>query len=126
MSHEIYKGDSNTRFVDYSFGNVKAKSIEIQENLYLTSVVNGNPVDGATITIPPRCTVVLIQNTSPYTFLKFIMPIKPVYGQVLIISSSVDITSLQLNGATFAQTAPTQLTASSPLRFIFAGSWFRM
>jgi hypothetical protein len=121
----LLKSDQ-TRFVDYSFGNVQTQSLQFTGNLVANSIVTGSPVDGGTVTIPPRATIVILQNTQVYTQLTLVMPTKPDYGQILIIVSTVDVPNLTLSGATFGTHQPYSLTADVPLRFVFAGSWFNI
>jgi len=121
----LYKND-HSRFVDYSFGNVKTQSLEIAGNFIINSIAMGNPVDGATITIPSNSCIVIIQNTTDYTQLNMKMPLKPEYGQTLTLISTVDIPNLTLLDATFGTKEPTFMIKDVPLRFVFAGSWFNI
>lgn len=121
---EILLKDSNTHFVDYSFGSITAKNLEVSGAFIISGITTGNPVNGATVKIPKDTSVVIIQNTVTYTQLSFIMPLLPKYGQTLSIVSTVNITNFSLIGSTFGTTIPRILVASTPLRLIFAGSWF--
>ena len=123
MTDEVLKSD-HRRFVDYSFGNVTTQSLNVGGNFCLSGVALGSPVDGGTVTIPTRCAVVVIQNTTVYTQLSMIMPLEPEYGQTLTIISTVDIPNLSLTGGSFGATTPTSITAGVPLKFIFVGQWF--
>lgn len=116
-------GDS-TRFVEYSFGSVQTGSLQVQGELLLSGVAMGNPLDGATVKIPSNVTTVIIQNIYPYTQLTFTLPLQPGYGKILSIVSTVDVQNVQFANATFGTVKPTEMKASIPLRFIFAGSWF--
>ena len=124
-SNVLYKGD-HSRFVDYSFGNVKTQSIEISGNFVINSIAVGNPVDGGTITIPTKVAVVIIQSTTYYTQISIKMPLKPEYGQTLTIVSTVDIPNLSLIEGSFGTKKPTAIVSDIPLRFIFAGQWFNI
>lgn len=117
-------GDSHSRFVDYAFGNVITQNLEITQNLIISGITTGTPLDGATVTIPPNISVVIIQNTLPYTQLTFVMPLKPQYGQILTIVCNVAILNFSLVGSTFGTVVPTNLAAGRPYRIIYAGSWF--
>lgn len=124
-SSSLLKGDQS-RYVDYAFGNVKLQSLEVAGNLVLNSIAMGNPIDGGTVIIPTNSTIVLIQNTVPYTQLTMKMPLQPRYGQTLTITSTVDIPNLSLTGATFGTKEPIAMIENVPLRFVFAGSWFNI
>jgi hypothetical protein len=119
----VYKGEQ-TRFSDYSFGNLQTQNLEVSGDLLISGIAFGNPLDGDTIQIPEKVSVVIIQNTAPYTRLSVTMPLLPKYGKVVSIVSTVDIGNLTFTNALFGSQQPTTMKASVPLRFIFAGSWF--
>lgn len=120
----IFKGD-NSRFVDYSFGNVSTQSLDVNGSFSLSGVALGKPVDGGTVTVPTRCSVVLLQSDTPYTQLTVKMPIEPTYGQVLTIITTVDIPNLDLTGADFGTVKPIGMLGSVPLKFIYIDDkWF--
>lgn len=119
----LLKGDLS-RFVDYSFGNVKTQTIEIEGNLIMSGIAIGSPIDGGTVNIPTQCSVVLIQNTSPYTQLTMNMPLEPTFGQVLMLISTVSIPNLALEGSTFGSVAPNSLSTTTPIRLLYVGSWY--
>jgi hypothetical protein len=119
----ILKGD-HSRHVDHTFGNVKSLNLNVAGSLSISSIATGSPVDGGTIHIPQTATIVIIQNVEPYTLLTFVLPKQPEYGQLLTISSTVDIANVKFSTSAFGGGAPSSMTANSPLRFIFAGSWF--
>jgi hypothetical protein len=121
----LLKGDA-TRFVDYSFGNVLTQGLTVSGELMLTGIAMGNPVEGGTVKIPNKVSVVIIQNLYPYTQLTFTMPVQPEYGRVISIVSTVDIANLSFINGSFTTKKPTSMSASVPLRFIFAGSWFNI
>lgn len=117
------KGE-NSRFIDYSFGNVNTQALTINGSLNLTGIAVGNPVDGGTVNIPTSCSIVILQSTEEYTQLSLRMPLNPAYGQTLTIISIVDILNLSLEGTVFGTTKPIKIIADKPLKFIFAGKWY--
>ena len=120
----FYKGSDATRFVDYTFGSVETGSLTVTGNTMFAGIAMGNPADGGTVQIPQNITTVILQSIYPYTALTISMPMKPQYGQIVIIICTVNVTTLSLTNGTFGTTVPTSITAPKPLRFIFAGSWF--
>lgn len=121
----VYKGEQ-TRFADYSFGNLQTQDLEVSGDLLVSGIAFGSPLDGGTIQIPEKVSVVIIQNTAPYTQLSMTMPLLPKYGKVISIVSTVDVSNLSFTNGLFGTQQPTSMKASVPLRFIFAGSWFNI
>jgi len=121
----LFKGDQS-RFVDYTFGNVQTQNLEITGSVAMSAIAMGNPLDGGTVSIPSRCSVVILKNTANYTQLTVKMPLQPVYGQLLTIVSTVNVANITLAGSSFGTAAPASLVAGVPVRFIFAGQWFNI
>lgn len=119
----LFKGDQS-RYVDHDFGNLKSLNLSVGGSLSLSSIAMGSPVDGGTVTIPRTAAVVILQSVSPYTLLTLVLPKQPDYGQTLSMVSTVDVANVKFSGGTFGTKTPLSMTASSPLRFIFAGTWF--
>lgn len=124
-SEQVYKGEQ-TRFADYSFGNLQTQNLEVSGDMMMSGIAMGNPVDGGTVKIPDKISTVIIQSIYPYTQLTITMPNLPVFGKTIRIVSTVDVTNLTLSNGTFGTVKPTSLKASVPVRFIFAGSWFNI
>jgi len=124
MQDQIFKND-NSRFTTSNFGSVITKSIDIRDTLLLSSIVTVNPTEGGVVNFVNDATIVVIQSSIPYVQLTFILPLKPLYGQVLIITSNVNISSIVFNGngASFGMTMPTSILASEPLRLVYAATW---
>jgi len=117
---------SSSRFVDYTFGRVEVNGLTVTGDFQLSGIAMGNPIDGGTVNIPPNVAIVIIQSTLPYTSLTFNMPSQPNYGKILSIVSTVDIATVAFTNALFGTAAVTTMKNSVPLRFVFAGSWFRI
>ena len=113
-----------SRFVDYSFGNVKSQSLEVSGAFSLSNIALGSPTDNGTVAIPSKCAVVILQNAAVFTQLTMKLPISPVYGQTLTIISVSDIPNLTLSNGAFGTIAPSAISAGIPIKLIFAGQWY--
>src|SRR5947209_7088673 len=63
-----------TRFVEYKFASVETQDLVVGGNLMMTSIVVGNPLDGATVNIPSGASFVILQSTAPYVALTLAFP----------------------------------------------------
>jgi hypothetical protein len=111
----------NSRFVDYTFGTVTSDIVTVNNSLNIAGIVTSTPVEGGSLHLPNNATVVYINSTIGYFQLTFIMPLKPIHGQLLIITSNVSVSSLVFNGngTTFGMQMPNTLAANNPLRILY-------
>lgn len=119
---QVYKDQK--RFVDVEYGNAKVQKLSVGSAICITGIAMASPSDGGVLQIPSTTPVVIIQGLQDYQYLTLKMPLQPEYGQLLTIVSTVNVLNLTLSDSIFATTQPTSLTASQPVRFLFAGSWF--
>lgn len=122
---ELLKSDQS-RFVDYSFGNVQCINLQVSGSL-CTSVATASPLDGATLTIPSAVSHVLLQSASDYTQLSLKFPTNVITGQTLTITCTRNCPNVNFVNATFGTTTPTGLVKDRPIRLIYNGSmWFNV
>jgi hypothetical protein len=91
-----------------------------------TSYQISSPLTGATVVASATTTLLVLQPAATLAALTVTMPSSPVDGQIFRVSTSQTITSLTLNGGSFAVTPPSTLAAQGSLEFRFwagGGAW---
>ena len=124
QNSSLLKAADSTRFVDYKFGSLQTGDLTVTGEVIMSGIAMGNPVDGGTVRIPAKVSLVILQNTAAYTQLTITMPLQPDFGQTICLVSTVDVANVTFTSGAFGSTKPTELKANVALRFIFAGSWF--
>ena len=118
---ELLKGNIS-RFNNFDFGTVQSRIIDVSENLLLSGIVSVTPTEGGIVSLFHNATIVHINNLNPYIQLTFLLPQSPKLGQLLILTSNVNISSVIFNGngKTFGTPMPTSINSGSPIRMVFA------
>lgn len=96
-----------------------------------SSIQTATPTTGTSITIGDAISNLILKHTATIATLTVILPAAPVNGQIVTVSTRSTVTTLTLNANT-GQTrygAPTTITATTPVSFIYETatlSWYRV
>jgi hypothetical protein len=120
----LFKGNTS-RFTIHNFGTVITQQVDVQENLLLSGIVTVTPTEGGIVYLVHDATITLISNIDPYIQLTFLLPENPKFGQVIILTTNADISSIVFdgNGETFSTPMPTSMVSGFPIRMAFGDSW---
>lgn len=115
----------SSRYINYSFAGVKTDSLDVKENIYLSSIITVSPTEDGIVLIPKDATILFIDGVDNLVQLTISLPLKPKYGQVLIITSNIDVANLsfETNGESFGITSPNVLVNALPLRMVYGNKW---
>jgi hypothetical protein len=120
----LFKAD-NSRFTSHNFGTVITRQVDVQENLLLSGIVTVTPTEGGIVYLVNDATITLISNIDPYIQLRFLLPENPKFGQVVILTTNANISSIVFdgNGETFSTPRPTSMVSGFPIRMVYGDSW---
>jgi hypothetical protein len=120
----LFKAD-NSRFTSHNFGTVITRQVDVQENLLLSGIVTVTPTEGGIVYLVNDATITLISNIDPYIQLRFLLPENPKFGQVVILTTNANISSIVFdgNGETFSTPMPTSMVSGFPIRMVYGDSW---